>query len=246
MSHMTMLDSFFAIEREDRARAVRELLANSTQSFDYSLLLSLAVLIAAVGIASLNIPLLIASMLIAPLLYPVLSLGLGIVLHDTRVIGLSARTLFWSSAGSVLLAFVAGFFLSEPDGGVRGEVLSLFTPSLGYLVVAVAAGIAVTYTLMRPHLSAHLPGVAVAVALLPPLAAAGVALSWGWWEVLWQALALFFLNVGGVVAASVTLFSLANMVQERPAAEATLAQVAEEATADTPPAGGGGDEDRVR
>ncbi|GIW68085.1 MAG: hypothetical protein KatS3mg099_033 [Candidatus Parcubacteria bacterium] len=216
------------IEREDKARAVRVLLESTTQGADYYLLLSLAVVIAAIGITQANTTLLVASMLIAPLLYPILSLGLGIVLHDASVMGLSGRTLAWSALSAALLAFVSSLFVSEPSQSTREVIAAMFTPSLGYLVVAVAAGVAVTYALIRPHLSEHLPGVAVAVALLPPLAAVGTSAAWGWWDVVISAIALFALNVGGIIAATVIVFSLFDMRAERPTAQATLANHADE------------------
>ncbi|GIW69083.1 DUF389 domain-containing protein [Candidatus Parcubacteria bacterium] len=222
------------IEREDKARAVRVLLESTTQGVDYYLLLSLAVVIAAIGITEANTILLVASMLIAPLLYPILSLGLGIVLHDASVMGLSGRTLAWSTLSAALLAFVSSLFVSEPAESTREVIAAMFTPSLGYLVVAVVAGVAVTYALIRPRLSEHLPGVAVAVALLPPLAAVGTSAAWGWWDVVFSAMALFALNVGGIIAATVIVFSLFNMRAERPTAQAALANHEDGARSMTP------------
>jgi len=88
-------------------------------------------------------------------------------------------------------------------------------PSLAYFLIAVFSGIAVAYALVRPSVSEVLPGIAITVALAPPLAAVGVALSFLRWEMVVGSLGLFFLNLIGIIFAALVVFSVLKFFEVR-------------------------------
>jgi len=86
------------------------------------------------------------------------------------------------------------------------EILLRTEPSLLYLAVAVIAGIAVSFTLVRPELSETLAGIAVSVALIPPLAVLGIGIAKLNLLVVSGSLVLLLINVIGIVVASMVTF----------------------------------------
>jgi uncharacterized membrane protein len=82
-------------------------------------------------------------------------------------------------------------------------------PNLLDLLIALLSGVAAAYAMARPGLLAALPGVAIAAALVPPIATAGIALSTGHALVGVRAAFLFGTNLVAIVLASaLTLFVL--------------------------------------
>jgi uncharacterized hydrophobic protein (TIGR00271 family) len=173
-------------------------------------MLVLSIAMAVFGVLLESTVILIGSMLIAPLLYPLLSLALGIITSDSKLIGRSFYT-FIKSVGVALLAGFAISFLFAGDGSGFVFPLGIVaggSQSLMYAVVAVIAGFAAAFAVTKPHLNETMPGVAISVALVPPLAVAGVGLSFLNWEVTSNALLLFAVNVIGVVFSAMVVFAL--------------------------------------
>ena len=86
------------------------------------------------------------------------------------------------------------------------EVLSRTRPTPIDLGVALAGGLAATFALVQPNLSAALPGVAIATALMPPLCVIGVGIALGDWDVAQGSLLLFLTNAVTIAASSTFLF----------------------------------------
>ncbi len=82
-------------------------------------------------------------------------------------------------------------------------------------MVALAAGAAGAYATVRADASSSLPGVAVAVALVPPLASVGVALEHGEMELAIGALLLYMTNLSAIIFASIAVFVVTGFVPPR-------------------------------
>jgi len=89
-----------------------------------------------------------------------------------------------------------------------GEVLSRTHPSPIDLVIALAGGLAAAYALTRPNISAALPGVAIATALMPPLCTVGIGIALLNWDVAGGALLLFVTNAITIAFAAALVFFL--------------------------------------
>jgi uncharacterized membrane protein len=114
------------------------------------------------------------------------------------------------TAGAVALAFVALWLLPEPSVLTMqsGELLARTEPSLLDLGIAVAAGTAGAYVLIRREAIGALPGVAIAVALVPPLSAVGMTLELGEPALAREALLPYLTNVAGIVLAGALVLLL--------------------------------------
>ena len=222
---MDILARFQAINDNDKAALVRKLLESSTPNFDFFYLVGLSVLMATLGLLLDSAAIVIGSMLIAPLLYPILALALGLVMSNAEVIGRSTWTLLKALGIGLGLAFVAAFFFGESSMYTSFEVMSRTEPSYLYLLVAIVAGAAVSFALAQPEWSETLPGIAISVALIPPLATVGVGLAALDPVVIKGSAVLLLLNLIGIIGAAAFSFMLMNLYQKQNIAESTIKKV---------------------
>ena len=167
-------------------------------------LLLLSTIIATAGLISDSAAVVIGAMLVAPMMNPVMAAAGAVVM------GWSSR--FYGSIWLVLSMGVGAVFLSglitlvSPEiVFIPEQVLARTRPTYYDLLIALAAGSAGAYTITRKE-SGAIPGVAVAVALLPPLASAGVLLVAGEPELALRAVVLFFTNLVAMVLAGALTF----------------------------------------
>ncbi|PKN79434.1 MAG: hypothetical protein CVU47_10640 [Chloroflexi bacterium HGW-Chloroflexi-9] len=182
----------------------RELRRGSRGTVDFFVMIALAAAIAGLGLLLSSPAVVIGGMLVAPLMTPVLGLGLSLALGDSRLLRLSLASTVRGACLAVLIG--AGSALLVPGVDITPEVLGRTHPSLLDLGVAVAAGFAAAYAVGRPSVSSSLPGVAVAVALVPPLAVIGIALAGGRHDLARGALLLFGANFTAIAATSGLMF----------------------------------------
>lgn len=214
-----MVSLFNGLTEEDKSKAVKDLIHDSTPRSSFYLLIGLSVLMATFGLALNNAAVVIGSMLIAPILSPILSLSLGIVMSDSSLLMRSVRTILISTALGIGLAMISTFFLTNPFGA---EVMSRTLPSLIYFSIAFVAGFAVAFARVNPNMSATIPGIAVSVSLIPPLAVIGMGLARLNWTITSGALLLYLTNIVGIVFATMIVFSLMNFYIKRSLATAAL------------------------
>lgn len=217
---MSFFSQFRNVSEADKAVAIKKLIENSTPDYDFFVMVGLSVLMATLGVLLGSPAVVLGSMLIAPMLYPILSLGLGVTLADSKVVFRSARALIWATFLGVSLS--AGATLLFRPTELTPEILSRIEPSIAYFMVAMISGFAASFALVRPQLSASFPGVAIAVALIPPLSVVGIGAALFNEDILLGAMALFVLNVIGIVISSMFSFSLLNIYAKRNVAETTL------------------------
>lgn len=199
-------------DMERRAEVQMQLREQSTPDFDYFVLVMLSCMIATLGLLIDSSATIIGAMLVAPLMSPILGLGLASIRGDAKLFRNAALSLGQGALIAILLSTLITLFnralpivtLSE----LPMEVLSRTRPSPIDLGIALAGGLAATFALVQPELSAALPGVAIATALMPPLCVVGVGIAQGDWQVAGGAFLLFLTNSITIAAASMGLFYL--------------------------------------
>jgi uncharacterized membrane protein len=124
---------------------------------------------------------------------PLVGTGLALAQGNARL----ARSAMTSLGAGFCLAFVLGWLAGVmlPGITITGEMAARGAPNLVDLHIALLSGIAAAYASSRPHLSAAFPGVAIAAALVPPIATSGIALSAGDIRVAVGAAVLFATNL---------------------------------------------------
>lgn len=218
---MSIFSRFKALEEGGKAHVVRRLLESSTPDFDYFYMVGLSVSMATLGLLVDSPAVVIGSMLIAPVLYSLLGFSLGLVMSDYQVLTRSFYTLLKSFGFG--LALSVGITLLFAFGAPLGdEVLSRTSPSLLYLFIAVVAGLACSFALAKPELNETLPGIAISVALIPPLAVLGIGIANLDLSIISGSFVLLFINVIGIIAASMVTFSLMDLYEKRHIATSTI------------------------
>ncbi|WP_227679874.1 DUF389 domain-containing protein [Psychrobacter frigidicola] len=146
--------------------------ANALPSKMYFVMNVLSAIIASYGLIANSAAVVIGAMLVAMMLGPITGVALAII--DYRM-PLLRKSLFTVAAGGSLVIFV-GFVVGWLHKGqpLTAEVLSRTQPTSMDLMIALAGGTAGAYAMVSPHLSVAVVGVAVATALVPPLAASGI------------------------------------------------------------------------
>lgn len=201
------------IERWDRAQIFRDMAeAGTDNDLVYWLVLALSGAIATLGLAMGSSAVVIGAMLVAPLLAPVLGLSLSLAVGDGRL-ALQAGAVV---AGSTLavVATAALLTLILPFQSVTPEIASRTRPTTLDLAVAICSGLvgALVTVARGSRLSAAIPGVAVAVALIPPLAAGGFGIGIGWrTDIILGSMLLYGANLAGIVLSGMAVFMLIGM-----------------------------------
>jgi uncharacterized hydrophobic protein (TIGR00271 family) len=186
----------------------------------YAVLLALAAGIATYGLIGDSSPVIIGAMIVSPLMSPILGLAYGLVRPDP---GLRSRSLRWIVWG-VLEVVLISFLLSNLSGYVayRSEVLNRIEPCSLDLWVALISGAAGAFCTLNPQVASSLAGVAIAVALVPPLCVTGIGLAGLMdvvnhgnfllsdlsWPVTSGSFLLFFTNLFGITVAAALVLRL--------------------------------------
>lgn len=189
---------------------------NAKIEADYIALMILSVLVANLGLMMNSTAVLIGAMVLAPLMSPIISLSMGLLRNDRALLRGSVNCIV---VGVVIaLATSALVAMLVPLQRVTPEIAARLQPSLLDLGVAIASGIAGGYAYAREKVMKSLPGVAIAVALVPPLCVAGIGIGWLDHDMVFGAMLLFLTNLAGIaLAAAISFLVLGFAPISRPA-----------------------------
>lgn len=221
---MPIFARFRALPDKDKAALIRKLVQNGTPDFDYFYLIGLSTLMATLGLLLDSSAIVIGSMLIAPLMYPILGVALGLVMMGTNInlFHRAFKTLVKSLLVGLGLSVAAAFLFGNEAMYASAEVMARTDPSYLHLLVAMVAGAAVAYMLAKPEWGDALPGVAIAVALVPPLATIGVGIAAMSAVIIKGATLILLLNLFGIIAVAVFIFLVMNLPEKESIAVSTV------------------------
>ncbi len=170
-------------------------------------LLILATLIATFGLFINSGSVIIGAMLLAPLMQPIVSLSMGVLRQDASMQKNAIRTISIGVLAVLLSAALVAYFV--PLQKLTSEMAGRLSPTILDLFVAIVSGVAAAYVKNNEKILSSLAGVAIAVALVPPIAVAGIGIGWGDWHMFYSSFLLFATNLAGIVlAASITFMLL--------------------------------------
>ncbi|MEA5511232.1 TIGR00341 family protein [Crocosphaera sp. UHCC 0190] len=212
-SRWSFLKKEWTLFRQLRKNVSEEKLSENTlsESFiqqilasNFSILLILATAIATFGLISNSAATIIGAMIIAPLMGPIISLAYAFVLVEFRLMSYSVIELIFG----ILLTIAIAFFTTQVIGfRIPGsEILARTQPTLLDLGVAIAAGTAGGFAKIRRSVSEAVPGVAIAVALVPPLCVVGISLAVYDFRLATGSFLLFLTNLVGIILSAALVF----------------------------------------
>ena len=198
---------------DDRDRLYSEILyegdRTQTKITRFVTLMFFASIIASTGVVADSTAVVVGAMLIAPLMTPLMGMALSLVMGWPNRL---ARSGLVALAG-IIIAVGVGFVIGLADFTIvdtltNSQIVSRSNPTTIDLVTAVAAGAAGGYALSRPDVSNSLPGVAISIALVPPLTVIGISFAPGDWASGNGALLLFATNAIAILVIGAAVFLL--------------------------------------
>jgi uncharacterized hydrophobic protein (TIGR00271 family) len=171
------------------------------------LLLGLSAIIATAGIIGDSTATVIGAMIVAPLGTPIQGIAAAIAGGEGRQLALSALQVLVAAIAVILLAALLAVILPELHApSDNSQITARVSPTIVDLVAAAATGAAGAFAVARRDIGDILPGVAIAISLVPPLAVVGVTADAGDWSGAAGALLLFLTNVLAIVVVGVVIF----------------------------------------
>jgi len=191
---------------EQRRIIIADIKDDSKANLDYFILVALSSSIATLGLLSDSPAVIIGAMVVAPLMSPILGIGLATTTGEKQLLKDALLTLLFGTLLSIAISMLLTWINDELPfislHQIPSEVMSRTRSSPVDLTIAIAGGLAAAYAVTRPKLSAALPGVAIATALMPPVCTIGIGLALQNWQVASGSSLLFLTNTIAIAFAS--------------------------------------------
>ena len=175
----------------------RNLWRLSVPTFTYHFMLGMSAIIATLGLLANSVAIIIGAMIVAPLMGPIVGMAYSIAAGNRKLLRRSSLTLlmgvFLTIAVSWLVAYIIGL------EAVNTEITARSNPTLIDFGIAMAAGAAGAFANTRRSIATAMPGVAIAVALVPPLSVVGIGLALGDYALAKGSFLLFLTNLVCIV-----------------------------------------------
>ncbi len=173
------------------------------------ILLVLASVIASAGVVADSTATVIGAMIVAPLMTPIQGTMLSVVTGDRANLARSLGLVVAGAAAAIGIGYVVGItIVNDVVAATNSQVAGRVSPRLIDLLAAVATGVVGSVALARRDIADTLPGVAIAISLVPPLSVAGLTLESGEPDEALGALLLFVTNVAAILATGTVVMAL--------------------------------------
>ena len=191
---------------------VKDIAAGSEPKIRFYAMVAASTAIASFGLIKNSTAIVIGAMLVAPLMTPIFGIALALVRGDAVLLGRSLRAEIFGVILTIALGTCLGYLMPELEA--TPEMIDRTSPNLLDLLVAVFAGFAGAYAMVDEHISPALPGVAIATAIVPPLANSGLCISLGAYQGAAGSFLLFFANFLSILLVAAIIFFLAGMERD--------------------------------
>ena len=182
----------------------RKLWRGAVPSLSFYSLLSLSAVISSFGLLASSAATIIGAMIIAPLMGPIIAIAYSIVSANQRLLKRSSFTLIKGVLLTVLISILITKLVGIRTFG--SEIMGRTSPTLLDLGVALAAGAAGSFAFTRRSIANALPGVAISVALVPPLSVVGIGIGMNSNSVAMGSGLLFLANLAGIIFSGSLVF----------------------------------------
>lgn len=197
---------FPELDREGRIALVELFEKSAHWNIDFIIMMGLATALAALGLMQDSTPVVIGAMLVAPLMSPLIGAGFALVQGNINLFRNSMQAMSYGICGGFLISLALGFLTPEYEPTL--EIMARGNVNLLDLAVAVLSGMAAAYSMGRPDLFATVAGVAIAAALVPPLAVVGIATAAGVFWLAGAAAVLLVTNLIAIILGAAIIFRL--------------------------------------
>jgi uncharacterized hydrophobic protein (TIGR00271 family) len=192
------------LDATDRIDLFDRLQVGARWNIDFMMMMCLSTAIASLGLIQNSTAVVIGAMVVAPLMTPLIGAGLALVQGNTIFFRDSIKAMAFGIGAALLISLFLGFLV--PMEQLTPELLARGAPTIIDLGVAFLSGAAAAYAVARPSLLGALAGVAIAAALVPPLATVGISLAEGVWKVSEGAAILFATNLVAIILGAAFIY----------------------------------------
>lgn len=213
-------NKIFSVDSAERRQVVEKLIEESSPRRSFFMMIVLSTALATLGLLIENIPVVIGAMLVAPLLTPVLCTSMGVVIYDFRLTRRSFVSIIKAVFVAIITAAVITFLTQSSQGGLA--LVAQLKPTVIFVYIAFISGLAAAYAWGNPRMKEALPGVAISVTLIPPLAGVGIGLALFNFQIIADTLMLLIINLVCITLMSVLIFQFMGFYKERRSAERAI------------------------
>jgi uncharacterized hydrophobic protein (TIGR00271 family) len=168
----------------------------------FFVLLFLSTIIAGYGVINDSDATVIGAMIVAPLMTPIMASAAALVMGD---LARSWQSLLLVAAGMALVIVLSWLIGAGYTGVIsftqNSQIVGRISPRGTDLIIALASGAAGAFAFSRDDIADSLPGVAIAISLVPPLCVVGISLSQGQWDAASGAMLLYMTNFLAIMLA---------------------------------------------
>ncbi|HRQ42693.1 MAG TPA: TIGR00341 family protein [Chloroflexota bacterium] len=180
----------------------------------FFVLLFLSTIIATAGILGDSTATVIGAMIVAPLMTPIMATAASLIMGN---MSRALQSLLLVTSGMIVVIFLSWLWGTIHPGVIsfegNSQIVGRVSPRLIDLIAALASGAAGAFCLSRDDIADSLPGVAIAISLVPPLCVVGISASAGEWDAAWGALLLFVTNFLSILLAGGGVLALLGLNQ---------------------------------
>ena len=201
-------DNLFSdVTKKQKNEAIETIIESSCPRKSFFVMTTISAIICTLGILNDNAAVIIGAMLVAPMLSPILAIALGVGMGDFKLIYRSLEVVIKSVVFAVFFSFLISLMLDKPVE-LNHEMALRVGVTTETLIIALAAGLAASLSMIRHELRQYLAGTVIAVALIPPLSMSAIALRMLELNIFYNALMVFVFNLIGIVLSALLVFSL--------------------------------------
>jgi uncharacterized hydrophobic protein (TIGR00271 family) len=195
---------FPTLERGERKQLVERITIGARGGVDFIMMMLLASALASLGLLEGSTAVVIGAMLVAPLMGPLVAAGFALTQGNLRLF----RDAISVCGLGIIIGLGASLFFGALNPGFEPsmEIEARGDPDVLDLVIALASGMVAAYAMGRPNVAGTLAGVAIAAALLPPLAVIGIGLTNDRLFVAGNAAILFATNLVAIILGAAMVF----------------------------------------
>jgi len=195
-------------EKERRKIFIADIINASSPDFNFYMMVSSSAIITSLGLITNNIALVIDGMIVAPLLSPILAISLGFITISPKMIYRSIKILFFSAVLSIFFSMIVGLIFDINIHTI--SFIDKMNISWINFTIAVVAGITASYSWTKKEGKDYLPGIAIAVTIIPPLATIGLLIPSADFLLLKNISLFFLMNIFGIFLSGLIVFFLMN------------------------------------
>lgn len=203
----SFLTSLFSpMDREVRLELLEKISDSARISKEYIMLMILSTSLASLGLLQGSTAVVIGAMLVAPLMGPLIGAGMAIMQGNTLLYRVSLKSILAGIAIGFAVSLLIGFL--NPGFEPSMEIEARGEPDLLDLGIAFLSGFVAAYAFANAKLTSSIAGVAIAAALVPPLAVMGVALMIGQPNISLNATLLLATNIVAIILGAAVAFRM--------------------------------------